>query len=517
MRTLRRRILVPALAVLAGAASVQGQSMDAAIERIMARPEFTHSFFGIALVDLQTGKAVYRVNGAKFFMAASTTKLLTVGTALHYLGADYRFHTRVYRTGPIAADGTLEGDLVLVASGDANLSGRIRPDGTLAFMDDDHSYGGPPVAGDPLLVIRELAAQAAGKGIKRIRGRVLVDASLFPSGDREGGTQVVISPVVVNDNVIDIVVTPGAQPGAPATVAVSPFTSYLRLTAKVATGEPGSASTGDFTADAANPDGTRAVTLTGTVPAGGRPVYVPYAVPDPVRFAAIVFTEALHERGIVCAPAQANETPDFAALSAAYTDAALVAEHVSPPFSEDAKVTLKVSQNLHASMLPYVLSAVVAKKPAPQAGFDLEREWLLSGKLDVSGAAQGDGAGAHGHFSPDFMTSYLAFVAAQPWYPAFFAALPVLGKDGTLADSQVKSPAAGQVHAKTGTFDEDDLLNASDLVTAKALGGFFTRADGKRYAFAVFLNRVDVKGPGAVTRVAGQTVGEIAAALYSGK
>ena len=38
-----------------------------------------------------------------------------------------------------------------------------------------------------------------------------------------------------------------------------------------------------------------------------------------------------------------------------------VAEHISPPFFEEAKVTLKVSQNLHASMTPYILGAVLGK------------------------------------------------------------------------------------------------------------------------------------------------------------
>src|ERR1039458_6473254 len=42
--------------------------------------------------------------------------------------------------------------------------------------------------------------------------------------------------------------------------------------------------------------------------------------------------------------------------------------------AEEAKITLKVSQNLHASMTPYILGAVLGKsrEDALQAGFDLE-------------------------------------------------------------------------------------------------------------------------------------------------
>src|SRR6185437_13925119 len=177
-------------------------------------------------IRLMKTKWCMRLNGQQLFTPASTTKLLTEGTALELLGTDYRFHTRVYRTGTVEKNGTLDGDLVLAASGDPNLSGRIQADGALAFENHDHTYGGSPdtkaVPGDPLLVIRELAAQVAAHGIKRIKGRVLVDASLFPEGDRELGTGVVISPISVNDNIIDVTISASRTEGARANMNVSP-------------------------------------------------------------------------------------------------------------------------------------------------------------------------------------------------------------------------------------------------------------------------------------------------------
>src|SRR5207249_3371272 len=117
-------------------------ALEQRIKKIMSRPEFAHSRFGIEFYSLDTGKVLYELNSQQLFVPGSTTKLLTEGTALELLGGDYRFHTRVYRTGPIKNGGTLDGDLVLVASGDPNLSNRIQPDGTLAFEDQDHSSDG---------------------------------------------------------------------------------------------------------------------------------------------------------------------------------------------------------------------------------------------------------------------------------------------------------------------------------------------------------------------------------------
>jgi len=220
-----------------------GPSLEPRIKKIMSRPEYAHSRFGIKFISADTGDVVYELNSPQLFVPGSTTKLLSTGTALELLGGDYRFHTKIYRTGPIQKDGTLDGDLVLLASGDMDLSNRIQADGTLAFEDEDHSYGGPDskgLPGDPLLVIREFAKQVAGKGIKRITGRVLVDATLFPEGERELGTGVVISPIVVNDNIVDVVVSPGAKEGSPVQLKIAPQTAYVTIINQATTQKAGS-------------------------------------------------------------------------------------------------------------------------------------------------------------------------------------------------------------------------------------------------------------------------------------
>jgi PBP4 family serine-type D-alanyl-D-alanine carboxypeptidase len=489
--------------------------IDPMINPIIGRPEFRHAWCGIAFLDLDTGQPVYELNADKLFTSASTTKLLTEGTALALLGPDYRFTTRIYRTGEIGADGTLDGDLVLVASGDPNLSGRIRPDGTLAFENEDHSYGGDPetraVPGDPLQVIRELAAQVAAKGIRTVHGRVRVDVSLFPEGERELGTGTVLSPIVVNDNVVDVTVGPGAAPDAPAVLTASPSTSYLHFVNQVKTGAAGSRPALSDPVDVANPDGTHTVTVAGAFPAGMTPILYSYPVPEPSRFAATVLREALAEKGVRVEPG--TDGTATSAPAAPYPADHAVAEHVSPPFREEVKVTLKVSQNLHASITPKLLGALLRKNDE-QTGFDLERDFLAAAGLDLSGAQQADGAGGDAHFSPSFMVHYLAAMAKRKDFPLFLAALPVLGRDGTLALIQPDSPAAGHVFAKTGTFTVGDPLNRRVLVTGKGLAGYLTTVGGRHLAFALYVNNVSVSQEPDQVRNVGQALGEIAAAAY---
>jgi D-alanyl-D-alanine carboxypeptidase/D-alanyl-D-alanine-endopeptidase (penicillin-binding protein 4) len=509
---------------LAGACCLFAQSNGNFVDRIqkvMNRPEFAHSTFGLEFYSVDRATTVFTLNADKLFVPGSTTKLLTEGTALELLGGDYRFHTRVYRTGPIDKDGTLNGDLILVASGDPDLSNRIQPDGTLAFEDEDHSYGGPDskgLPGDPLLVMREFANQIAQKGIRRVNGRLLVDSTLFPEGERELGTGVVISPIVANDNVVDVIATPGASVGAPILLQISPKTSYVSFVNQATTGEPGSRTQFRYTDDKSNPDGTHTVTVAGSLPFQSRPQMRPYRVPEPSRYAAVLWMEALADKGIAAKAADFGDKPDFKSLSVNYTPENLVAEHVSPPLKEDVRITLKVSQNLHASMTPFLLGALLAHrdKQADQAGFDLEHDFLQKAGLDLTAASQSDGAGGNAFFTPDFMTQYLRFLSKQKDFPDFYRSLPILGRDGTLAQIQVNSPAAGHVHAKTGTFAVYDALNKNTMVTGKGLAGYMETTSGEHLIFAVYVNLVAVSrdDPEATQKVAGEALGEIAAAAY---
>ena len=179
------------------------------------------------------------------------------------------------------------------------------------------------------------------------------------------------------------------------------------------------------------------------------------------------------------------------------------------------KVTLKVSQNLHASMTPFIVKSILARTDTSKTGFDLEHDFLVKAGLDLGGAQQTDGAGGDARFSPSFMVHYLEFMSKQGSFDAFFKALPVLGKDGTLWNIQTSSPAAGHVFAKTGTLGGYDALNRRTLISAKGLAGYLITPSGKRYAIALYVNNVSVSlDPEDVARVAGQALGEIATIAY---
>jgi len=467
------------------------------VDSVLARPELAQSQLGLAFYDVRAERFVCERASDVLFAGASTTKLLTCGAALHALGEDYRFVTRVVRTGEIDEQGVLQGDLVLVAAGDPNLSGRINERGELEFCDYDHALAGSGyevgiVGRDPLLVLRALAGQVAAAGIRRLQGRVAVDLAAFADAGPEPGTGVMISSIAVNDNLVDLTFTGGARAGDPVAIAASPETPYVRFVNRLATASPGEAH--DVRLIAHTDDrGLQVVDVAGAIPPGEMERGA-YAVPSPAAFAAFAFAQALEERGVrvvggpALTPVVAND------------DAAVVALHRSPPLREAVKVVLKVSQNLHAEMLSRVVDTFAAA-----------RELIDSFGLLADGVYQGDGCGAAGTFTPRFMCRFLAGVRGLPFAGAFERALPVLGRDGTLHGVQTASraAAASAIHAKTGTMAYSDRIFARPFVTAKALAGYMTTAKGSQLAFAIFAQNV----PGSVDAV-GELVAEIAVSAY---
>jgi len=507
------------------AQDAQPKTFADAVKLVMERPAYRHANWGLEVWSVDEQKPLYVMNGDKLFIPGSTTKLFTEGSALYLLGPDYRFHTPLYRTGAIDKAGVLHGDLVLVGSGDPNLSDRVQADGTLAFADEDHTYGGADshlVGKDPIIVLHELAKAAKAKGIKRVTGKVRIDTSLFPEGDRDLGTGETISPVIVNDNAIDITYGPGGKDGDLATFTINgPAVPYIHFVNKITTIATGKGKVEDpVTTD--NKDGSQTVTITGTVEKSSGPVILAYAVAAPSRFAGVLMTKALADEGIKVAgkPDAMKDGPATAKARPFYRDAMKVGEHVSTPLSTDVHLTLKVSHNLHASTMPFVMGAVLAQadEKMDEAGFGEERAFLEKAGLDLSGASQADGAGGAGtaYYTPDFVVRYLDYMARQPHYQMFHDSLPILGKDGTLVDIQKQSPAAGKVFAKTGTYGGRDLLNGKHMLTGKGLAGYTTTVDGRHLAFAFYVNHVELKEPSDISdsTMVGQALGELAAAAH---
>jgi D-alanyl-D-alanine carboxypeptidase/D-alanyl-D-alanine-endopeptidase (penicillin-binding protein 4) len=505
------RYLWPALLALALPCNARADELADRIKAVLDRPEYKHARWGILAVDAAAGKPVYRLNEEQLFAPASVTKLYSCAAAFIALGADHKFETTVHRRGAFK-DGTLDGDLILIASGDLTMGGRDGKDGKMAFADDDHTYARPGSRAtgltktDPLAGLDNLARQVKAAGVRKVTGDVLIDDRLFQPSPASGSGPALVSPILVNDTVVDVVIRPGEKPGDRATFTSRPETAFIRLDVDVETvaeGKPPS-----ITVERVGKNG---FAVRGVIAAGSKPMVRVCPVGDPRGFARALFIEALRRQGVIVSARMFGEQ---AALPDSPDRLPRVAVLESLPLSESVKVILKVSHNLMASTLPLLIAAKMGKRTLPEG---LRSQGRLLAKLgapvDSIALESGAGGGTGDRVSAKATVELLLAMRKRDDWPLFEAALPILGEDGTLAKVGLKSPAKGKVRAKTGTYTDPNHLLGKGHLRAKSLAGVLTTAKGKVIVFCIFLNDAPLTKSETPQRDA-NALAEVAEALY---
>ena len=512
--TVLSRICFIVAALCLSGSTCAADDLRAKIEEIIDGPAYKHAHWGILIVDSQTGEPLYERNSNRLFLPASTTKLYSCAAALAAFGPDFRFETPVYRRGEVR-DGKLQGDLILVAQGDLTMGGRTKSDGEMAFKNHDHIYAGGATEAeltdtDPLAGLKELARQVKAAGITSITGDVLIDDRLFERAQGSGSGPRLISPIIINDNIVDLVVTPAGEAGKPASVKMRPQTSTVHLDAWVET-----VSEGQKTEIQVKPASLHNIVVRGKIPVNSKRRLRIHDVPDPASFARGLFIEALKEAGVKVAASPLEqpsvELPDMES----YAKLPRVATFTSPPFSEIIKVTLKVSHNLYASTLPLLLAVKQGKRTLAE-GFRLQRKFLTDLGIDGNSMTFASGAGGANAdaVTPQASVQLLRELSKRSDFKVFHAALPVLGVDGTLVDAvSADSPAKGKVQGKTGTLSWYDLLSERTLLTSKALAGVMTTAKGRPLTLAIYVNFVPLPKDVQTSRE-GKTIGQICEVIY---
>lgn len=505
------RLAVVLMVGLASAATLRAdETLARRIDEVLRRPEYKQAHWGLLVVDAATGKVVYERNPDKLFTPASTTKLYTCASALAAFGPDNKFATPIYRRGSLV-DGVLTGDLILVASGDLTLGGRTAGNDVMAYADNDHTYADPIstktalTETDPLAGLKSLARQVRQAGVRRVTGDVFIDDRLFPTALGSGSGPGLLTPIIVNDNVIDVIVTPGTAPGTPAKVRCAPQSAAIQMDAQVETTKAGQAARVEV-----NHVGPQRFVVRGRIAVDSKPLVRIWPVDDPPFVARALLLECLRSEGVdVAASVLRRPNGDLPARDS-YDEKTRVAQFVSPPLSEAIKVTLKVSHNLYASTLP-LLIAVKNGQTTIADGLRWQRRFLKDLEVPVETISFAGGAGGANAdcTTPRATVMLIQAMRKRPEFTAWQRALPVLGVDGTLAEAvAMDSPARGRVFAKTGTISWFDTMNNRTLLRSKALAGTMKTASGTELSFAMFVNDVPLPA-GVPTAREGKTLGHI--------
>jgi serine-type D-Ala-D-Ala carboxypeptidase/endopeptidase (penicillin-binding protein 4) len=457
------RIATLILAALALPGADLAHRLDAAVE---SSPLAQRSFIGIHVLDLKSGTTIYARNQNRFFVPASNVKLFTTALALHALGPDYRFETRLVREP--------SGDLTLLGSGDPSLNGRAYP------------YSASAAARPPLSAIEELADQAVANGLERVEGDIVGDDRLYPwepyppswtqdDAVRDSGAPV--SALSVADNVLTISIRPGERLGDNAKMAMDPPLEYFAIDNRATTVAAASAAR-----VAVNRiPGTRQILLSGVIPAKGAIVREAVAVDDPALFAACALYDSLTRRGVAIA---GHPVARHRAAGEAYEKplGETIATRTSPPLAQLLELVDKVSENLHAELMLREAGRMARGEGSREAGLAAMTAFLAQTGAPAVDPRIDDGSGLSRNdlATPPLVTRLLAFMYRSDDRDAWIAMLPVGGQDGTLSRRLCCAPDASRIHAKTGT-----------LARSIALSGY---AESKTYgwlAFSILVNNFD--------------------------
>ena len=472
----------------AGSSGVDRDALDARLDA----PPLDRAHVGVLAVDGATGRTLYARNADRWFVPASNQKIVVTAAAWSLLGPDYRYHTEIWATGPVG-EGTLDGHLVLVGSGDPSLSFRYWGSGVEA--------------------LEALADSVRARGIRDVTGKLVVDVSAWDSTTvaptrevtdliyRAGATG---GAFAIDEGELSVTVRGGTGPGDPTAIGWSPL------------GPPGFVETSVVTAPADSstrvvaryqPE-TRRLVLEGRVRPGTVDTLA-FAQRDPVRLATAELAAALERAGVrvrggwevrwdVAEPSPAAEAavesgPGTGRGAHVCRSARTPRERCralaplvrleSPPLAELVAGVLEPSQNWMAEQLVHTLGAELGERGSWEEGLAVVDRFLVQAVgVDSLAVRPRDGSGlsAYNLVTPRALVQVLRSMASRPDGDAYRSAMAEPGEDESTLEDRLPE-LRGRLFAKTGTISN-----------VNSLSGYLLREDGSQLVFSILTNGTGV-------------------------
>ena len=448
----------------------QGHLQDA-IQNFLNNGNLDNASVSISIMDVNSGKMLASHQSELSLAPASSLKVVTTATALSILGSDYTFKTALEYDGQIDRAGNLNGNLYIKGYGDPTLGSDQ--------MEEAENLE---------TVMKKFRLALQQKGIRKINGAIIGDASWFPSAvncdtwqwnDLGNYYAAGVWGLNIHENLYYLRFRQNSSLGKiPAIAVVEPYVDGLEFYNEVTSAARG---TGDNAYIYGAPyQFTRYVR--GTIPVGNQLFSIKGSMPNPPLFAAQLLQEKLEEVGI---PSAKAATTSLELSTKGQTSRTTLYTFESPKLRQIVKRANMKSVNLYCeSMLKSISKAKDGDGSFDHGVETLKAYWEDRG-LKMSGVYLEDGSGlsARNAVTTQFMVQLLRKKTKDKDFEVYFDSFPVAGRSGSMKNVLKGSRAEGKLRAKSGTIKR-----------VRSYTGYAQTSSGELRAFSIIVNNFSGSG-----------------------
>ncbi len=447
------------LSLLCGTANAQ---LPPPVAQALARAGIPETSAGVYVQEIGAAEPLVAHRAEQGFNPASVMKLVTTYAGLELLGPAHQWSTDIYTEGVMLQD-VLVGNLIIKGGGD--------PKFTIENF---------------WLLLRALRA----KGVREIRGDLLLDRSLFANDHPDPGrfdgepTQpynTTPDALLTNFKTFTLTFAPDAE-GKGVRITVDPPSAKLHIVNNLTLAEGACGNwLGRIKTQVQDSGDTARLTFAGPYArqCGEQANY--YSVLGHREYVGGLFQHLWRDLGGVFNGRVRDGDANANAIK--------VVSQRSPALSEIVRDINKFSNNVMARQLLLSIGASAGGAATPDRATRVVQQFFAGKGLPMPQLVIENGSGLSRieRVSARDLGQMLQAAFRSPVMPEFIASMPLVGVDGTMIRRLTNSGVAGQAHIKTG------------LITGvRAMAGYVLDAKGRRVSVVLLINHANSHNGNAV-------------------
>ena len=469
MKVLMKKLLI-AFVLGICLASFAKADLAKRVNTVISQPSLKKVQFSIHIIKADSGRTVYSHNAREPLVPASNMKIITTAAALKFLGADYKYKTKV---------GLCDDTLVVIGSGDPLLGDK----------DIDAKYSRADG-----WIFENIIAALKQNDVKYIKD-IVIDSGIFddqrvhpgwPKKELNKPYACEVSGLNFRGNCIDI---SAKKIGSRVSVYIEPKTAFIKFTNKVIPTSKGTNTIGSYRNSRPNE-----IIIHGKC----KCIFGPYAIEieRPAAFFVFLLAEHLAETGI-----KTNGRLIEKAV-AGDCSVTVIAEYITPIADCLARCN-KDSFGLAAEALLKTIAAnsnLTNRNGSWAAGRQIVSRFLSGLGIDRNQfyIADGSGLSRQNELSAYAIARVLSDVHGSRNWLLYKASLAVGGVDGTISRYFKEQKYKGKVCGKTGYIGG-----------VKSFSGVCSAADGD-YIFSIIANKTNGITRTAINNIAKAIIDDVA-------